>query len=1445
MKQLKKFLVTIVTICVMISSINMTAFAAESGTGDGQEAISGSEIAGTVSGNDLTDGAAQQRVMMFRSAPRFLPAYSEVTELYLLSKVDGTPAFDADDAPGHDSSADNGILRTLDTVTYNLRMAIQVPENPSREGDADKVMIKSVIPGVKMGEVQFLTDSMGWLYEPEVTETAEGLTLTGYTLMDMTAENVYWQDLSFSLKAFDMEQGRKFAPQFAVWVDGQAVPGAVTEGTEVTVSAKEALNVGLLFAEDGRRGDFDLSLDRDVQQMKFGYLFGLSFRAELMTNAASLKGVLLPKDEITFDIEMVVKDTDAEGGPQDVTADHIPIVWDYTQYRTLEEGNGMLGRPIDGKASGVKILPYGEYNAEFPDRSVYESGQLTIVQEGNVLHVTIRDYDFGPEITFPKKSQSGNTFSNTQGVFSSGLIQLLIPYDNVPDNLLYSVETKLKNVKIGGNVMEQITESDDTATRQIQTISGSWNQYIAISHLEEFVNNDAVLGMGERGAAGSTQGDTYAYPGEELMFTGTFSTAESGCEFNGTDYLMKVPNVIELPEIDEIEVSATSRSRVDGYYPKSMNPFTDIKIRYAAKADGSYWISEQEMDDAFITDLVYYDSKEDAAAADAQILGLLFECRTEKNFIDKFRMLYVVPVKVSEAAEVGYVYPVAFEDCHYRIKVSDTENGMTTAHGISHMKEDNLDVVNQRVKELYDIAYSYYGKEAENTFHYRKWIAIEKEYGNFYAMPFIYVKSIYENGQVKAGTHVTKTSYSGTMSGQFGGNSILIVDTQASVRQSVEQTGTDGNSRSVFNLHQNQRVVDYVIQPEYKFPVEYLLKEEYDTLTITSTLDQGLTYIAGSSFRGGVYDTAAEELTGGTSMEPVISTDSAGRQVLTWVLENVKAGETIEPIHYSCSIDEGVGNGAQLSGTAKITAPSDRRPVTEATGKVSVTSIHVLQSRGAVLNKAADKEYMELVDELEYTISFVNHGNDTYEDILIKDILPYEGDGIGTDLKGGSYEVTGVELLGVDNGKLYVTSMDYEQIASLKDMYEDPYYAAGDLANSQFWKHWEEADAQTDLTGVTAVAARADVAAGQTLQIKIRLKVNFLVTKSVLFNNAEIYADGHQQLTSVKVRSITLPQRISGLAWQDADKDGIREAGESLLEGIKVTLLDETGAPAKDVWGDEVAPTVTDGQGAYGFDNLAKGSYQVVFEAGSFAMSDKKVSPEKATGSAVDTDCDAVGVYEGAVLTGARIIGIELPDLKDIAERDLDVLESGHWDLGLYEDHYYQITVNYLEKGTGTVLAEAYVSEEILEDTAYDVTDKSNTAIEGYTYDSIAGDALQGVIDSDKVINVYYTQNMSEEQPGGGEPSEGEEGDRPESGEEQPGNSGGSDTPENEQEIEDEQVPLGGAVMTDGLFMIDDPMVPLGVAPGTGDEAPITAMGAVCMAAGALLIMLLKKKRMQ
>ena len=1438
-KRMKKFLVTLLTICLMLNLLSTTAFAStvNSENVKTDNVSSGDATGGTVSGNDQIE---VPQVGLFRMLRRALPQNVEVTDLRLLEKIDGTPDFNTDDEPGHDSSADNGILRTLDVVTYNLRMAIQVPENPAREGDTDKVMIKSVIPGVKKGEVQFLTDSMSWLYEPVVTETTEGLTLTGYTMLDTTEENVYWQDMAFSVKAFAMEQGRKFAPQFSAWVEGQAVPAVITEGTEVTVSAKEGLNISVLFSEDGKRGYFDFSMDSTKKEEQFGYLFGLSLRAELMAEGNSLKGVLIPDGDISFDINLRVWDsTDASVGTVDATQDHIPLIWDYTQSRTGEEKVGELGRVLDGLANGMSILPYGEYNEEYPDRCVYDSGELTVVQEGTVLHVTIHDYDFGESVVFPEKTQNGNTFSTNQGVFSSGLIQLLVPYEDIPDSLLYTLEATISEIKLNGQVTDQMSVSDDKATRQIQTVSGSWNQMLIISHMDEFKDADAYVDLGVNAYDSRLQGDGYAYPGEKLVLTGTFCYPQNNQKWNGSDYLMKVPNAIELPEIEDIKVYFTTRNRVNLLYPKSENLFDNVKIRYAAKADGSYWVSESEMDDAFITDLVYYDSKEAAAEADAEILGLLFECRSGKTIIEKYRLLYVVPVTISEDAKVGYVYPLTFEANQYQINVDDTEEGMTTQHGVAHIGGTDLDVVNTRIKALFDDIDRRFGKNGNNTFIYSR--SIESGVGgNYYCtMPHRYVKSEYENGQVKAGSHVAMTS-DGARLGLFAGNSLLIVDTQASIDKSVEQLGADGKPRSVFNLNENQREVDYILKPDYRFPVEYRLQEETDTLTITDTLDKGLTYIAGSSFQGGEYNTATEELTGGVSLEPVVTKDGSGRQVLTWTLENVKAGEDIDPIHYSCSIDAGVKDGTQLSNTAKITAPSDSRPVSTDTGKVSVASIQVIQSRGAVLNKTVNKEYIELVDEIEYTIKFTNNGNNTYQDILLKDILPYDGDGRGTDLKGGTYEVISIEVDGGTDVKLYATTMAQSDMTTAEEMYTKP----------EKWNGWTEVGADTNIGKVTAIACRGDVEAGQTLNIKIKMKINCLLTRSVLFNNVEAYTSDHQQLTTIKVRTIVLPRMISGLAWLDADKDGIRDDAEELLSGIKVTLLDESGNRAKDIWGNTVAAATTDENGAYSFDNLPKGKYQVIFENGIYKLDKLKVSAKNAADATTETDSDAVADYTGEVLKSAIIADIELPELEDIVEEDLDVLESAHWDLGLFMDKYYSITVNYCDKENGEKIVASYQSGEILGGSIYDMTDKDAIAIEGYTYDSTDGDALSGIMDSDKVINVYYVKKTVEvpkdddpkedEPTTPSEPDESEDTQQPE----EPENSVEPDDSDDEVsddlvEIEDPSVPHAGTPDYSNLVTLDDPMVPLTKTPKTGDSITtwftMFALTSAGLAAGILI----------
>lgn len=69
---------------------------------------------------------------------------------------------------------------------------------------------------------------------------------------------------------------------------------------------------------------------------------------------------------------------------------------------------------------------------------------------------------------------------------------------------------------------------------------------------------------------------------------------------------------------------------------------------------------------------------------------------------------------------------------------------------------------------------------------------------------------------------------------------------------------------------------------------------------------------------------------------------------------------------------------------------------------------------------------------------------------------------------------------------------------------------------------------------------------------------------------------------------------------------------------------------------------------------------------------------------------------------------------------------------------YYHVTVNYLDKDNGRSIASSYTSPSHIEGSSYDVSSYDAIAIDGYTYDSTSGDALTGVLNGNKVVNVYY-----------------------------------------------------------------------------------------------------------
>jgi len=80
----------------------------------------------------------------------------------------------------------------------------------------------------------------------------------------------------------------------------------------------------------------------------------------------------------------------------------------------------------------------------------------------------------------------------------------------------------------------------------------------------------------------------------------------------------------------------------------------------------------------------------------------------------------------------------------------------------------------------------------------------------------------------------------------------------------------------------------------------------------------------------------------------------------------------------------------------------------------------------------------------------------------------------------------------------------------------------------------------------------------------------------------------HQDF-AVDLGLLSPTNRIGGFTWVDTDGNGLQDAGEPALAGVKAVL--------KGAGGEEVASVVTGPDGVYAFDGLEDGTYQVCFTA--------------------------------------------------------------------------------------------------------------------------------------------------------------------------------------------------------------------------------------------------------
>lgn len=193
---------------------------------------------------------------------------------------------------------------------------------------------------------------------------------------------------------------------------------------------------------------------------------------------------------------------------------------------------------------------------------------------------------------------------------------------------------------------------------------------------------------------------------------------------------------------------------------------------------------------------------------------------------------------------------------------------------------------------------------------------------------------------------------------------------------------------------------------------------------------------------------------------------------------------------------------------------------------------------------------------------------------------------------------------------------------------------------------------------------------------------------------------------------------ISGLAWLDSNKDGIRQVEEKTLQLVKVILLDSKG--------NKVLETTTSLAGTYKFSNLDKGEYMVAFE---YDTEKYAVAKYKVSNATEENNSDVISktiTLNNENKTVGITDTIKLSD-KDIANIDIGLVENPKFDLSL--NKYVSKVVVKNKQGTKTYeydeteLAKVEIGAKYIAGTSllveYEIEISNEGDVNGYVTDII------------------------------------------------------------------------------------------------------------------------------
>lgn len=712
-----------------------------------------------------------------------------VKSAVITNRKTGTAPFDTTEGRGNDVSQTDNIVRSFDKVSWTIENTMKIKDGQTATSiTGGDINVEVTLPESCVGVVSWDIDSMPWTEGTSSVSENGRVFSAKYHMSDQEVTVPGKQNIEIVLDVLGAPNDLEITPQFKLWIEGNDDSEKVVINDIDTIKASAAPNYNIQL----KRNTFTsnkVTVNYDGED-KVGRIYGYGIVLQLYNQdeAKGIKGLEVPKGDINFDIDLKLERPNDSGALEDITSTVTPVLWNYKINNEKSDGN------IDGRDMSFNIpsaryarnaIPLGMVTSN-RDESIYNSGEISMTQNGGKISTTINGYAF--DGIFPKYNYdySGSLHSKIDytdniGCFSAGYFQVFVPLND--ETTIANRKCKLtvsdSNMNINSLSNEVITnqmknDDDQSTVKHDITKAGTYSQLV-------YLSADNLLGLLP---TQQTIGDAYGYVGQDIYVTSKLILGQiNESDVNAVNNLVKFDGNCVEPRLDP---------NGKKYIKRNFDGSMEFNVVYLTKKDGTNWFSQEEMNNANVEDLDWYENISDIPS-DKICIGVYLESTSGNLAVSSGGNNMVnIPLRIKNDTKAGIVYGFSEK---------------------TQMWIDSLD------RSVYTI------KNNE---------------------PFTYPTPIYDSGNINyvkseyddEGNYLNNNDYR-------GGTSLLVLGAKQNI--SIDSLDNSGNSKNIFDLGRNESEVTYKITPSLSKYSEANNDISGVTVKITDKLDKGLTYVQGST----------------------------------------------------------------------------------------------------------------------------------------------------------------------------------------------------------------------------------------------------------------------------------------------------------------------------------------------------------------------------------------------------------------------------------------------------------------------------------------------------------------------------------------------------------------------------------------------------------------------